>query len=126
MEGSEIQDGLSAGIGPPHAGLLETLLDDVSGRRFDRTGADRKFVVQCPAIVEALAVVLKVLQQAGRTQFRIRGGVPAGKPLKSGKEVIESAFFELVQTAMPPTISNRVRPDGLSGGMEMLGGVIEI
>ena len=96
MEGSEIQDGLSAGIGPAHAGLLETLLDNVTGGRFDRAGANRKFVVQSPAVIKALTVVLKVLQQAGRTQFRICGGVATIEPLKRGEEVIEPAFFELI------------------------------
>src|SRR5204863_8809704 len=111
---------------PAHTGLLETLLDDVTSSRFDRAGADRKFIVQSPAVIEALAVVLKILKQASWTEIRIGSGVPAIEPLKSGKEVVETALFELVQTSMPPTGGDRVGPDGLCGGVKMLGGVIEI
>lgn len=60
-------------------------------------------MVQSPAVVKALTVVLKVIQQACRTLFRIGSGMAAVEPLKRGEKVIEAAFFELVQTAMPPT-----------------------
>ena len=46
---------------------------------------------QCPVVVESFPIVLKVLQQPLRTDFRIIGGVPFGKPLQEGKEVSFSA-----------------------------------
>ena len=126
MESSEIQDGLRAGIGPAHAGLLEALLDNVTGSGFDRAGANRKFVIQSPAVTEPLAIVLKVLQQAAWTEFRISRFALPVEPLKSREEVLQTSFFELIQTAMPPVGGNRVFPDRLCGGMKVLSSMVEI
>ena len=87
MQGAEIQDGLSPPSGPAHARLFQSLLDNVSSRRFNLSGTDGQRVTQGPRVVEPIAILFEVLQQSLRTDFHISGGVPSGQPLQGGEEI---------------------------------------
>src|SRR6478672_1122202 len=82
--------------------------------------------VDGPAVVEAVPVVFKVLQQTLRTDGGVRGVVPLGQPLQGGKKVSPLTRPQLFQPPLPPAMGRRLRPERFSCSMQMLRCMIEV
>src|SRR4051812_42530508 len=63
--GAEIEDGVSAVLGPAHPGLLHAVLDEVTAGALDHAGANRPAPRQVPVIVHVRSVASVVADGAG-------------------------------------------------------------